>query len=118
MAQDGSGPKDSPPASPQALFDGLSQASGKFAQEVFAALADRQRTETAEMLKSLTAGLQNDAGRCAEIQQRYYQQHLQLWQNLAQAGEGVPAPEPVAKPEKTDPASMRPNGGSCLTLIT
>ena len=102
MAQDGSGPKDSPPASPQALFDGLSQASGKFAQEVFAALADRQRTETAEMLKSLTAGLQNDAGRCAEIQQRYYQQHLQLWQNLAQAGEGLPAPEPVAKPEKTD----------------
>ena len=118
MAQDGSGPKDSPPASPQALFDGLSQASGKFAQEVFAALADRQRTETAEMLKSLTAGLQNDAGRCAEIQQRYYQQHLQLWQNLAQAGDVYRRRSRSRSRKKPTAASMRPNGGSCLTLIT
>ena len=84
------------------MFDGLSQASRKVVEEIIASLASPQRADSAEILKSLTAGMHSDIERSAAIQQRYYQQHLQLWLNLAQAGEGAPPAEPVAKPEKGD----------------
>jgi polyhydroxyalkanoate synthase len=91
-----------PPPSQQALFDGLTQASVKFAQDVMASLSSQQRAGSAEMVKSLTAGLHRDAEQFAAIQQRYYQQYLQLWQNLAQSGEGEVSGAPVIAPAKGD----------------
>jgi polyhydroxyalkanoate synthase len=102
MDQDGINPTNPPPASPQALFDGLTHASLRFAHDVIASLSSQQRTDSTEIVKSLTAGLQSDVERCAEIQQRYYSQYLQLWQNLAQTGEGEIAATPVIAPAKSD----------------
>ena len=102
MTQDGSSPAGSPPSSPQAVFDGLSNASRKFVEQIVETLATPQRADSAEMLKSLTAGLQHDAASFAEMQQRYYQQHFQLWTNVTRAAEGAPASPPVAVPEKSD----------------
>ncbi len=93
---------NSPPPSPQALFDGLNDASLAFVQDILASLSGQQRADSSEILKSLTAGLQSDMERCAEIQQRYYRQYLQLWLNLAQSGDGAPPAAPVATPEKND----------------
>jgi polyhydroxyalkanoate synthase len=91
-----------PPPSPQALFDGLTNASVKFARDLIESLASQQRTDGTEILKSLTASLHSDVGHCAEIQQRYYRQYLQLWQNLVQSGEGEVAAAPVISPAKND----------------
>ena len=101
MNQDGSSPNNQPPASAQALFDGLNGASRKFVEEVMGSLSAQQRSSTTEMLRALTAGLQADAGRSAEMQQRFYRQHLELWMNLARAEDGA-TPAPVAVPDKGD----------------
>jgi polyhydroxyalkanoate synthase subunit PhaC len=93
---------NSPPPSTQALFDGLSHASHDFVHAVIAALSSRQGADSSEILKSLTASLQSDVERCAEIQQRYYRQYLQLWLNLAHSGEAEAPAEPVAKPTPND----------------
>ena len=68
--------KNLPPASAQALFDGLNQASRKFVDDVIGSLSATQRADSAEILQALTASLQADGGPGAEIQQRYYRQHL------------------------------------------
>src|SRR3954470_24384938 len=102
MTQDGSNPAASSPPSPQALFDGLSNASRKLAEQVMGSLSAQQRTDSAEILKSLTAGLQHDAASFAQMQQRYYQQHMELWPSLPRAAEGGPAGAPVVAPDKTD----------------
>ena len=102
MTQDGSNPAASPPPSPQALFDGLSNASRKLAEQVMGSLSAQPRTDSSEMVKSLTAGLQHDAAMFAQMQQRYYQQHMQLWMNLTRAADGSPAVAPVVAPDKTD----------------
>ncbi len=91
-----------PPASAQALFDGLNQASRKFVDDVIGSLFATQHADSAEILQALTASLQADGGPGAEIQQRYYRQHLELWTNLARAADGVPPPAPVVVPDKAD----------------
>src|SRR5689334_17566132 len=48
---------------------------------------------SAELLKSLTAGLVQDAERLMEIQNRYYRKQLELWNRLAHAGNGASPPE-------------------------
>jgi polyhydroxyalkanoate synthase len=102
MEQDGTSPKNLPPASAQALFDGLAGAGRKFVDDVVGSLSAQHRADSVEILQALTAGLQADSGRCAEMQQRYYRQHLELWMNLARAEDGAPPPAPVAVPDKTD----------------
>ena len=102
MKQDGSSSNNQPPASAQALFDGLNQASRKFVDEVIGSLSAGHKTNSAEILQALTASLQADGGRSAELQQRYYRQHLELWMNLARAEDGTLPPAPVAVPDKTD----------------
>ena len=102
MAQDGFHPANPPPASAQALFDGLGNASRKFVDDVIASLSAQQRADSSEILKALTASLHGDTGHYAEIQQRFYRQHLELWTNLARAGDGAPPAAPVVTPEKND----------------
>ena len=102
MEQDGFHSTNLPPASAQALFDGLNNASRKFIDDVIGSLSAQQRADGAEIIKALTAGLHDDTGHYAEIQQRFYRQHLELWTNLARAGDGAPPATPVVTPEKTD----------------
>jgi len=45
-----------------------------------------------EIMKSLTAGLAEDAEHWLEIQQRYYRRQLELWSALAPSPAGGPAP--------------------------
>ncbi|MEO7728380.1 MAG: class I poly(R)-hydroxyalkanoic acid synthase, partial [Burkholderiales bacterium] len=90
------------PAPAQALFNGASAAGRKFVDDVVASLAAGHGADSVEILSALTTGLQIDGGRYAELQQRFYRQHLDLWTNLAGAADGAPAPAPVATPDKTD----------------
>jgi polyhydroxyalkanoate synthase len=92
---------DSPQAPAQALYENLSLASQKFAENLIGSLSAEQRLESTEIFKALTASLAEDKEQWSEIQKRYYQQHLELWTNLAQAGEaGTPAP--VVAPDRGD----------------
>ncbi len=102
MEQDGSRPKNSPPASAQALFDEFSAAGRKFVDDVMGSLSVQPGADSSEIIKALAASLHADGGRCAEIQQRYYRQHLELWMNVARSTEGAPPAAPVAVPDKTD----------------
>ncbi len=102
MTQNGNSANNPPPASPQALFDGLSAAGRQFIENVVSSLSPAQRADSAEIMRALTAGAQTDDGRYAELQQRYYRQHLELWMNLARAGDGAAPIAPIAVPDKAD----------------
>ena len=102
MNQDGNSNDNSPPASAQALFDGLSAASRQFIDGIVGSLSPAQRSDSTEILRALTASMQADTEHLAELQQRYYRQHLELWMNLARAGDESAAPAPVAVPDKGD----------------
>ena len=93
---------NSPPASEQALFDGLSNASRQFVDRIVDSMLAAQGADASEMLRALTAGLSSDQARRGELQERYYRQHLELWMNLARAGDEAAAPAPVAVPEPGD----------------
>ncbi|HYK16284.1 MAG TPA: hypothetical protein VEW70_20035, partial [Burkholderiales bacterium] len=102
MTQNGNSANNPPPASPQVLFDGLSAAGRQFIENVVGSLSPAQRADSAEIMRALTAGAQADDGRYAELQQRYYRQHLELWMNLARAGDGAAPIAPIAVPDKAD----------------
>ena len=102
MTQNGNSANNPPPASPQALFDGLTAAGRQFIENVVGSLSPAQRADSAEIMRALTAGAQADDGRYAELQQRYYRQHLELWMNLARAGDGAAPIAPIAVPDKAD----------------
>ena len=58
---------------------------------------------TDELVRSLTAGLAQDTGRLAEIQNRFYRKRLELWAAYA-------LPQPAAQPRpviEPDPADRR-----------
>ncbi len=92
---------NSPQASIEALYEITGNASRKFAGDVLAKLAAEQKLDGAEIFNALAASLALDRERWAEIQQRYYSRHLELWQRLAQQ-DGLPQPAPVILPEKGD----------------
>ncbi len=102
MNQDGNSNDNPPPASAQALFDGLSAANRQFIDGIVGSLSPAQRSDSTEILRALTASMQADTEHLAELQQRYYRQHLELWMNLARAGDETAAPAPVAVPDKGD----------------
>lgn len=54
--------------------------------------------DTAEMLKSLTAGLAADAGHWVELHQRYGREQLELWAACAGAANGAPGSPPPPPP--------------------
>ena len=59
--------------------------------------------DTAELVRSLTAGLTQDVERLAELQSRYYRKRLELWAACA-----LPRPEAPAQPViEPDPADRR-----------
>ena len=47
--------------------------------------------DTAEILKSLSAGIAQDSHRWLELQNRHYRQHLELWARYAMARPGAAA---------------------------
>jgi polyhydroxyalkanoate synthase len=93
---------DSNTAPDPALFDGLSNASRQFVESIVDTMSAAQGADGAELLRALTAGLHSDQARCAELQERYYRQHLELWMNLARSGDEAGAPAPVAVPDQGD----------------
>src|SRR4051812_28505581 len=56
-----------------------------------------------EFMKSLTAGLAQDAQRWVDIQSRYYQQQLQLWTAFS----SQPAQQAPAKIVESEPGDRR-----------
>ncbi len=103
MEQDGNSPNKPPPAPAQALFDGLSNATRQFVDEIVGSLSPAQRADNAELMRALAGGLAPGNAQLAELQQRYYRQHLELWKNLAGAGDAAAAPPaPVAVPDQGD----------------
>lgn len=90
-----------PHASAQASYETLSLAGRKFVEDVIGSLCAGQRFESAEIVKALTASLAQDSGHLAEIQERYYQRHLELWTNMARAN-GPTAHQPVVVPDQGD----------------
>ena len=91
----------SPHAPKQTLYENLNLATSKVIDTLLASLAGEQRLESTEIFKALTASLAHDSEQWSEIQKRYYERHLELWMNLAQAGE-TGAPAPLISPEKGD----------------
>jgi polyhydroxyalkanoate synthase len=57
--------------------------------------------DIAEVLRSLTAGLAQDAERWLEMQNRYYRRQLELWAAYAGRAPAAPAP-PVLEPDPAD----------------
>ncbi|HSD99931.1 MAG TPA: class I poly(R)-hydroxyalkanoic acid synthase [Burkholderiales bacterium] len=57
--------------------------------------------DTAEMVKSLTAGLTQNVERLAELQSRYYRKRLELWAAYVLPQSGMPA-QPVIEPDPAD----------------
>ena len=94
--------KKTPPASPQVLFDGLAQTSKQMIDSLVSSLASAPTTDSAELLRSLTAGLRGNQTRVAQLQERYYRQHLQLWMNLMRTEKDGDPPAPIASPEPGD----------------
>ena len=56
---------------------------------------------TAELVRSLTAALAQDAERLAELQNRYYRKQLELWAAYASHRPEAPA-QPVIEPDPAD----------------
>lgn len=54
-----------------------------------------------EIVQSLSAGIAQDSQRWLELQNRYYQQQLELWARFSSAEPEAPAPK-VVEPEATD----------------
>lgn len=92
---------DSPQAQAQALYEDLNHVGSKLFENLMAPLSAEQRLESTEMFKALTAGLAQDSEQWSEIQKRYYQRHLELWMNLAQATE-TSIPAPIVAPDRGD----------------
>jgi polyhydroxyalkanoate synthase len=57
--------------------------------------------DTAELVRSLTAGLAQDVERLAELQSRYYRKRLELWAAYVLPQSGTPA-QPVIEPDPAD----------------
>jgi polyhydroxyalkanoate synthase len=57
--------------------------------------------DTAELVRSLTAGLTQDVERLAELQSRYYRKRLELWAAYLLPQSGTPA-QPVIEPDPAD----------------
>jgi polyhydroxyalkanoate synthase len=57
--------------------------------------------DTAELVKSLTAGLTQNVERLAELQSRYYRKRLELWAAYVLPQSGTPA-QPVIEPDPAD----------------
>jgi polyhydroxyalkanoate synthase len=98
---------NSPPPSAQALYENLSLASRKFAEDVLGSLSAGQPLESAEIFKLLAASLAQDSEHWAALQQRDYQRHLELWTSIAARADTARAatatpPAPVAVPDKGD----------------
>jgi len=97
---------NSPHASAQALYENLSRASRKFVDDVLGSLSAEQKFESAEIFKSLAASLSQDQERWAELQQRYYRRHLELWATLVARGNeahtAAAQPAPVVATNKGD----------------
>src|SRR5690606_11086436 len=54
-----------------------------------------------EIVRSLSAGIAQDTQRWIDIQNRYYQQQLELWTRFSAAEPQAPAPR-VVEPESAD----------------
>src|SRR3954454_20504671 len=91
----------SPPASSQALFEGLSNTGKQLIEGIVGSLGAMPQSDSTELLRSLTAGLRSDQQHFAELQQSYYRQHLELWTNLLRTEKDAPA-APVAVPDPGD----------------
>ncbi len=89
------------PASGEDPFQQFGQLSQQVADQLRKAFFNAPHPELGEVFESLTAGLQHESARWAEVQQRHLQTQMQLWQNLLGAKPGE-TQEPLVSPEKGD----------------
>ena len=86
----------------QTLLEESQRVSTEQAAGVMQALSVEQRLQNTALFEALAAVLAQNSDQLNEIQQRYYQQHLELWKRvIARAEQGAPS-EPVVAPEKND----------------
>jgi len=89
------------PPSGENPFQQFGQLNRQITDQWLKLLRAAPRPELGEVYESLTAGLQHESERWAEVQQRYLQTQMQLWQNLLAAKPGE-ASEAVVAPDKGD----------------
>jgi len=86
----------------QALIEKSQRASTDRAEDIMQALSAEQRLQSTALFDALAAALAQNSEQLNEIQQRYYQCHLELWKRTVARTEQNAAAEPVVTPEKTD----------------
>jgi len=82
-------------------FQQFGQLAQQVADQLRKSWLDAPHPELGEVYEALTAGLQHEASRWSEVQQRYVQTQMQLWQSLLGAQPGQPR-EPLVATEKGD----------------
>ncbi len=92
---------NSPHAPLQALYENLGHANRKLIEDVLGSLSSGQHLKTDELVNALTATLAHDKARWAEIQDKYYRGHLELWMKMANAPQSAPG-LPVVAPDPSD----------------
>ena len=79
-----------PDPSADATFDSLNEAARRFVESVLSAWPEQSRMDSTEIVAAMTTALTQDRAQWEDMQRRYYAQHLELWQRLAQ-GETAPS---------------------------
>ena len=82
-----------PDSSANDVLDTLNEAARHFVESVLTAWPEQSRMESAVIVAAMADALKQDPTRWEEMQKRYYAQHLDLWQRLAQGEAAPPAAE-------------------------
>ena len=77
-------------------MDALAQFNQRLLEQVFVPLArDGKPLDSSELVKSLAASMAQTPQRWLDIQNRYYEKHLELWKRFASAEPDASAPQVV-----------------------
>ena len=93
---------NSPQTLIQTLIERTQRASAERAENIMQALSAEQRLQSAAVFDALVAALAQNSEQLNEIQQRYYQHHLELWKRTVARDEQTGVAEPMVVPEKSD----------------
>src|SRR5208282_4172266 len=93
---------NSPQTLMQTLIERTQRASAERAENIMQALSAEQRLQSAAVFDALVAALAQNSEQLNEIQQRYYQHHLELWKRTVARDEQTGVAEPMVVPEKSD----------------
>jgi len=86
----------------QALIEQANRASAERAENIMESLSAEQRIQSTALFDAQVAALTQNSEQLNEIQQRYYQCHLELWKRTVARDEQASDAEPMVLPEKND----------------